>query len=716
MDKSTVALPSGDSPFEQVREEFLQRLDATGNCSMCSFVSRVPPEQRAVLLRVLVNAAIKQMADRQSCDPEQEIRDQNSAIQKEINDALESVFRTADFIANPTGSDAPPSPPRKSKGLHIRCPHCSNPVELVVDTPNETVDCSACGSTFSLIDKGEDTRAAQALRQIDRFALLSRIGVGGFGTVWKARDTRLDRVVALKIPREGQLSDYELEKFFREARAAAQLHHPNIVPVHEVGRDGDTIFIVSEFIRGVDLSDWLTAQPVLPKEAAKLMAKVAGALHHAHEKGIIHRDLKPANVMLDDHGEPRLMDFGLAKRESDEVAMTMDGQILGTPAYMSPEQASGESAWVDRRSDIYSLGVMLFELLTGERPFRGNMQMQLHQRQVEDAPNARSLATSVPLDLATICAKCLEREPGRRYATSLQVAEELQRFLAGEPIVARPLSPIERTGRWIRRKPVLASLIGLMLFLAIAGPAAAMVIEGQRRQLAIEIAENNNLIRNAKTAENQRIVEKSSLEKQVALLSGAANPWESVAAGTSRSPRLMLAGDFLITSGDHLKQISTGSTACELDRIYSDLALALLSLAAEDQETAETHLSGVIPRLQEDVDDLSPLDRVAFLDCAAAALAKLEVAADGLDLDSLALDCRRLRKQLVKDNADDPIQHILLFEAELRCAAAVGADDAVRHLATARQIKTQLAGLWPQEPKEAYRLANFLWATDNVSD
>ncbi len=373
------------------------------------------------------------------------------------------------------------------------CPNCEQIIDLE-GNPSSLIDCPNCGQAFTVASRHRVSLGHyQVPSQISKFDILHTLGKGAFGVVYLGRDRELQREVAIKIPRQGKLvHDDDIERFLREARSSAKLRHPNIVQVYDSGCFDETPYIVSEFIEGETLAERLSKSRPSFKQVAEWIREIALALDYAHSERVTHRDLKPANILLDANGKPHISDFGLARLEGEDVTVTLDGELLGTPAYMAPEQAKGEHNQVNASSDIYSLGVILYEMLCHERPFRGSRTMLVYQVLYEEPRKPRSLNDHIPKDLETICIKAIEKDPTRRYATAGELAFDIKRFLNGEPIQARPVGNLERVWRWAKRKPLVAGLILLAASLFVAFITATINLnieaENSKRQTAQESA------------------------------------------------------------------------------------------------------------------------------------------------------------------------------------------------------------------------------------
>ncbi|MBC7856320.1 MAG: protein kinase [Pirellulaceae bacterium] len=297
--------------------------------------------------------------------------------------------------------------------------------------------------------------------RVGEYDILDKIGHGGMGLVLKARSRRLKRIVALKLIKVGQLAEeQEVARFMVEARAAAHLEHPNIVGVYDVGEHAGSPFFTMEYVEGQSLHKLISERPLQPQRAAIIIRKLALAVDYAHKAGILHRDLKPQNILLDKYEEPKITDFGLATNAQENSQLTATGTVLGTPSYMPPEQARGKHEEMGKWSDVYSLGATLYETLVGRPPFTAaTLGETLQQVMTVDPVSPRRLNPAIPRDVETICLKCLEKSPARRYQTAGELAEELQRFLEDRPILARPTSRTEKFVRWCRRNPVVAGAI-----------------------------------------------------------------------------------------------------------------------------------------------------------------------------------------------------------------------------------------------------------------
>ncbi|MGE0533481.1 MAG: WD40 repeat domain-containing serine/threonine-protein kinase [Pirellulales bacterium] len=369
-------------------------------------------------------------------------------------------------------------------------------------------------------DANDQTPHTRRCDRIARFEIRRELGRGGCGIVFLAHDPKLERLVALKVPRpEALVSEEMRRRFLREAQVAARLEHPNLVTVHEVGDDGTVCYIASTYCDGPTLAQWLADREgaVAPRQAAELVAELSDAVAYAHAGGVLHRDIKPSNVLLVGRHEtngnhrtsglgllPKLSDFGLAKLLEADGDVTRTGALVGTPAYMSPEQAQGQVSEIGPQTDVYALGALLYELLVGRPPFRGAGEADTLRQIVSDEPRSpRRVRRDVPRDLEAICLRCLEKRPTSRYLSARDLGDDLRRFLRGEPTTARPVAAWQRAAKWARRWPAMAALTTVTVLLFV-GLAVGGWWSSVRLRRALETSEQHRQRAEASEAETQR--------------------------------------------------------------------------------------------------------------------------------------------------------------------------------------------------------------------
>lgn len=423
--------------------------------------------------------------------------------------------------------------------------------------------------------------------EIPGYEILRELGRGGMGVVYQARHLQLQRVVALKMILAGaHAGSTELARFRTEAEAVARLQHPGIVQIYEIGEHQGLPFFSLEFCSGGALDDKLSGTPMHPGEAAILVQQIAQAMHAAHEANVIHRDLKPANILLDAREFPKITDFGLAKK-LDEAGQTQDGSIMGTPSYMAPEQASGEISEIGPSADVYALGAILYDCLTGRPPFRAATAMDTVMQVVQNEPVPPSqLHAKCPRDLETICLKCLSKQPSGRYESAQALSEDLQRYLDGEPIVARPAGKLERLGKWIRRSPArAAACAGVIAFLVATFVAIYSRMEAEKK--------NATLARKDSALAQQK---QELAEKQKALLLRDREKREQELSEQQRLEKLRSRITALYSGAEKLARQASDNDPDVWGSIKQDVSSAL-SLISSEQAFSDFPLKEPLQRL-----------------------------------------------------------------------------------------------------------------------
>lgn len=519
--------------------------------------------------------------------------------------------------------------------VSIQCPNpvCAKVALAPATVVGQVVRCKSCGRSFvagTTVDGGTDGRASNepaAPRTIvGRFELKNRVGAGAFGTVYHAYDPHLDREVAVKVANPGVLTDPKrVERFLREARAAAQLRHPHIVPVYDAGRDGDDYYIAAAFVEGKPLTDTIEQKDTGFCRAAQLVQQLADALAYAHDLKIVHRDVKPGNVLVDADGRVHLLDFGLASRE-DEAKVTSDGAVMGTPAYMAPEQAAGQTAAAGPAADQYAAGVVLYELLTGRVPFDGPAAVVLHNTVHTPPERPSKLRADVPRDLETICLKAMAKRPEDRYPSCQALADDLRRWLEGEPITARRLSTVEQLARWTKQNRTVAALAtGLVAALGI-GVVVSSVFAVQASFHAARADQEAETARIAQSAAEANARNEADARARMEIEKRAAEE-----AKTQAEHARQRAEAALLTAEQEKQRADAERLAADRERQKSEVAVAgqrkadqaaadAQALAAKAQQNAAAKAyTETIQRVQDFIRLQQFPDAAALLDEIAAA-------------------------------------------------------------------------------------------------
>jgi serine/threonine-protein kinase len=480
--------------------------------------------------------------------------------------------------------------------------------EKVPADPAATIDPNAAGDDLGFeVDGGEHSAAPATMSPTARgggaprrigpdaavvpgYEILGVLGRGGMGVVYKAKHLRLKRIVALKMVIAGaHAGPQQLARFFIEAEAIAQLQHPNIVQVYEIGDQAGLPFFALEYVDGGCLQDKLDDKPQKPRDAARMVETLTKAMAYAHMQGIIHRDLKPANVLLTTDGQPKITDFGLAKKLEEDASQTKSGTLMGTPHYMAPEQARGDTHDVGPLADVYALGVILYEMLTGRTPFVGTSIMEtLRQVQQQEPVPPHRLQPGVPADLDTITLKCLQKDPAKRYPSADALAEDLRRFLTDQPILARPVGPLERAWRWCRRNPRVAALsatvLALLVTVAVTSTIMAFKISAERAEAiaARELAEKNALAEKAAR-------EEADQQAAVALTTIQSLMTDVVRKLLSDEPRTQnIKIELLKKALEGLEKTSARAEAVTGNKIKVSMAMAYIELGNVYRQIGQT--------------------------------------------------------------------------------------------------------------------------------